>query len=197
MQYGRLIPLLILFLFIYLSGCGSDRGAKIAEATPDEYRTISQEFMSELSGVLVSELRKGGPVAAINVCSDTAQYLTKEFSRKKGIVVKRVSFKNRNQYNAPDKFETRVLIEFGKMKAQGRLRALTDYFEIVQHNGKSIARYMKPIVVRPLCLNCHGKEDEIDESVLSIINRNYENDLARNYEVGDLRGAISIKKVLD
>ena len=120
-----------------------------------------------------------------------------EFSRKKGIVVKRVSFRNRNKLNAPDDFETAVLIEFEKMRDQGRLRARTEYFEVIQDDGISTARYMKPIIVRPLCLNCHGKENEIDKSVLSIVNENYKNDLARNYEVGELRGAVSIMRVLD
>lgn len=196
MLYGKYFPLLLLIIIAVL-GCDSDPGAKISDATPDEYRTIADEFMNKLSGVLVTELRKGGPILAINVCSDTAQHLTKKFSDKKGITIKRVSFKNRNKLNVPDDFEARVLGEFDKMRAQGRLRPQTEYFEIVQENGKSFARYMKPIVIRPLCLNCHGKENEIDSQILSIIEENYENDLAKNYDIGDLRGAVSIIKVLD
>lgn len=197
MLNGKFVPLLLLLLPLFLIACGSDRREKIAEATPEKYRAVAEEFMNELSGVLVTELRKGGPISAIKVCADTAQYLTREFSRKKGIVVKRVSFRNRNKLNAPDDFETAVLIEFEKMRDQGRLRARTEYFEVIQDDGISTARYMKPIIVRPLCLNCHGKESEIDKSVLSIVNENYKNDLARNYEVGELRGAVSIMRVLD
>jgi hypothetical protein len=198
MSRGRFFSILITFSFLLIfTDCGSDRGAKIAEATPDEYRTIAKEFINELSGVLVKTLKNGNALSAVSVCSDTAQTLTKEFSKKKGVIIKRVSFKNRNKYNVPDEFETNVLNEFEKMRLQGRLRHEIDYFEIVQRDGKSLARYMKPITVQPLCLTCHGKEAEMDAGILSVISNKYENDLAKDYEVGDLRGAVSIIKVLD
>ena len=54
----------------------------------------------------------------------------------------------------------------------------------------------KPILVQAPCLNCHGSREQIVPEVLQIIDKRYQNDKAVNYQIGDLRGAVSIQKVL-
>ena len=69
--------------------------------------------------------------------------------------------------------------------------------EVVDEAGKSYFRFMKPLVVKPVCLNCHGSEEKIPETVKAELDVMYPFDQARNYKIGDLRGAISIKQPMD
>ena len=46
-----------------------------------------------------------GPVGAVAVCADEAQQLTLDYSRMRGVNVRRVALKTRNAANQPDDFE--------------------------------------------------------------------------------------------
>jgi hypothetical protein len=56
---------------------------------------------------------------------------------------------------------------------------------------------MKPIIVQVECLNCHGSRTDIMPDVKNLIAQNYPGDKAIGYKMGDLRGAVSIKKVIE
>ncbi len=58
-------------------------------------------------------------------------------------------------------------------------------------------RYMKPILIQPEGLNCHGSESIIQEEVSKLIAERYPNDKARYYKPGDLRNAVSSKKLIE
>lgn len=52
----------------------------------------------------------------------------------------------------------------------------------------SSARVLRPIVVEPVCVSCHGRE--ITPEIAAVLDARYPNDRARGYEPGDLRGAL-------
>jgi hypothetical protein len=133
-------------------------------------------------------------LSAVSVCSDTAQVLTNNFGVQKGVYVKRVSLKNRNVNNAPDDFEKRVLNKFTLMQLNNELYDDSEYAEIVEEGEFKYLRYLKPILVQAECLNCHGSENDISPEVEQLINQEYPNDNAVGYKIGDLRGAVSLKK---
>ncbi len=56
---------------------------------------------------------------------------------------------------------------------------------------------MKPIYVEIACLQCHGKKGEILPSISQFLESKYPFDQAFGYELGDLRGGISIVVSLD
>lgn len=183
---------LILFLF---AGCLSEKQKEISESSVLEMRKNAEDFTNRLRNVLLGEIKNNGLLAAVSVCSDTAQLLTNDFGVEKGVYIKRVSFKNRNENNKPDEFETEGLKYFERLKNEGKLDSLSEFVKIANENNVSYLRYMKPIIIQPPCLNCHGMTEQIMPEVLTIINEKYQNDKAVNYQIGDLRGAISIQKV--
>lgn len=161
-----------------------------------EFSGYAKEYMTELKSVLVSNMQKGGPLKAVNVCSDTASYLTKAFSEKMNLTIKRASFENRNPENIPNEFEAKAIKLFEDLMKEGKLNAQTNLIEKETIDNKEMIRFAKPIFVEAPCLNCHGSQTEISEEVANVIILNYPNDKATGYKIGDLRGAISVTKEL-
>ena len=56
---------------------------------------------------------------------------------------------------------------------------------------------MKAIPVQPLCLTCHGTDEMIAPEVAQRLQSDYPHDRARGYTVGQIRGAVTIKRPLD
>jgi len=185
----------MLSMFIVLS-CTQKSGSEIPQQLQSALRSDAKTFMDSLKSVLIKEIQSNGIVSAVSVCSDTAQILTNNFGISKGIYIKRVSFKNRNPLNVPDEFESKVLKMFEALQAKNQIKPETEYIELIEADGISKVRYMKPILVQPECLSCHGAEDQISPQVKEIINKIYPDDKAKNYQIGDLRGAVSIQKTL-
>ncbi|MCB1124616.1 MAG: DUF3365 domain-containing protein, partial [Verrucomicrobiae bacterium] len=55
-------------------------------------------------------------------------------------------------------------------------------------------RFMKAQAVEPLCLTCHG--EKLAPDVTEALAKNYPGDAATGYQLGDIRGAFSLKKKL-
>ena len=189
------INLLILILII---SCGeNNQEVQITENQKKEMRENASEFMGQLKGILIKKIKSEGTLSAVAVCSDTAQVLTNNFGLKKGVYIKRVSFKNRNKHSVPDEFEARILKEFEQIKKEGKLNSDTEHFEIIIENDYQYLRYMKPIKIGAACLKCHGNEEKISTEVKELIVKKYPDDKAVGYKNGDLRGAVSIKKLIN
>lgn len=186
----------VLCLFILLISCTQKPKPEITEQLKSALRSDAKTFMESLKSVLIKEIQTHGIVSAVSVCSDTAQALTNNYGISKGIYIKRVSFKNRNPLNVPDDFEAQGLKLFEDLHNKNLIKPETEYVEIIEENGVSKIRYMKPILVQPECLNCHGTEEQISPQVKEVINKIYPDDKAKGYKMGDLRGAVSIQKTL-
>ena len=156
----------------------------------------AQDYMTGLKSVLVANMQAGGPLQAVNVCSDTAQQMSELYSETMKVNVKRASFKNRNEQNVPDEFEAKAIEFFEELKIDGELTAKSNLVETATINGEEIVRYAKPILIDAPCLNCHGSESQISNEVAQVINEKYPNDKAKGYSIGDLRGVISVTKAL-
>ena len=190
------ISVLALFFFLLLLSC-SENKVEVSEQEIAGMRTTAMEFMKDLKGVLINQIQTNGVLQAVSVCSDTAQVLTNNFGVQKGVFVRRVSFKNRNANNSPDDFEKKVLSKFELLHQNKELNSETEHVEIVQEGEFKYLRYLKPILVQAECLNCHGNETDIMPEVKQLIAQEYSNDKAVGYKIGDLRGAVSLKKVVE
>jgi hypothetical protein len=113
------------------------------------------------------------------------------------VFVRRVSFKNRNEGNSPDEYEKNILNKFQVMKNGGKLTENPENIEIIIEDESKFLRYMKPIFIQAECLNCHGSETDIQKETRELIAEKYPNDKAIDYKLGDLRGAVSVKKVIE
>jgi hypothetical protein len=90
----------------------------------------------------------------------------------------------------PDEFERKMLNLMEAEKAVGELNLF--YGRDVTVGGKPAYRYMEPLLVGALCLNCHGKKGELNSDATARIREIYPNDKAVGYSLGDIRGAVSI-----
>ncbi len=99
-----------------------------------------------------------------------------------GMSFNNVSDQPRNPANKADRFELAAMAFFrANPKAEDRLVDIRD------DDGKSYYHYTAPIWIEPYCLECHGVREKAPLSVA----RSYDN--AWGYQVGDLRGVMSIK----
>jgi hypothetical protein len=188
---------LIILLSLIILACDDSKSSKVdPEDYKSELRTHAKEFMTELKTVLQKNMKEGGPLQAVSVCSDTAQLLTQKYAENNNLTVKRVSIKNRNPNNTPNDFEESVLTDFESMFASGKLSQDTEVIQQITENDVEVIKYMKPIFVDAPCLLCHGQQSEILPQAAEIIKNNYPYDKATGYKIGDLRGAISISKKL-
>ena len=156
----------------------------------DASRATVKEFGETLKGKMQMAMKAGGPLNAIKVCNADAPGIATDMSNKKGWDVGRTSLKIRSAANAPDAWETKVLNDFEKQKAEGADPKKLEHYEVVTENGKKVFRYMKAIPTGEVCTNCHG--DSIDPAVKAKLEELYPNDQATGFKVGDIRGAFTI-----
>ena len=163
------------------------------DAMLGEARKVAITLPPKLLAALQQEISKSGPEGAILVCKDMAPKMADEISRQTGWKIKRVSLKARNDARAiPDAWEKAALEDFDKRAAAGEPPAQLEKGEKIDNEY----RYVKALPVQPLCLSCHGPVDQLTPAVKSALARHYPNDLATGYSVGQIRGAISVRKPL-
>jgi hypothetical protein len=184
-------------LFSFLVACNKPDEKVIDTAKYEaELGQHAQDYMMGLKSVLVANMQAGGPLQAVNVCSDTAQQMSVLYSETMKVKVKRASFKNRNEQNVPDEFEAKAIKLFEELKIDGELTAKSNLVETATIDGEQIVRDARPILIDAPCLNCHGTESQISNEVANVISEKYPNDKAKGYSIGDLRGVISVTKTL-
>lgn len=185
---------LVICLVLFSASAFSNELAQREQAA----KQVSQQFLKQLGGHLKKEMKANGPVSAIKVCKDVAPQIASQLSLENGWRVTRVSTKPRNALlGSPDKWEHETLLAFEARAKKGEKYADMAKAEVVEEAGKSYFRYMKPLALKPVCLTCHGSEQQIPPPVKAALDESYPHDQARGYSVGELRGAISIKQPLD
>jgi hypothetical protein len=156
-----------------------------------EARVAAKELSEAIRGLLVQELKEGRLEGAVAVCSTKAQARTAEYQRVFQNDIRRVSLRRRNPANEPDAYERRVLESFDRLPAEARPAA--EHWEIVREDGREALRYLKPVVANAMCLTCHGEKAKIPPAVQAALAREYPDDHATGFSVGDVRGAVSVR----
>ena len=152
---------------------------------------IVEKFAGTLQPQLKKALQSGGPVQAIEICSQKAPEIARKLSAESGWSIKRVSLKARNNKTAiPDKWERKILMQFDERQAKGEPARKIAHAEIV--DGRF--RFMKAQGVRLVCMNCHARN--IKPPVEAALKLHYPDDKARGYSLGQIRGAFSLSKDL-
>jgi hypothetical protein len=154
-------------------------------------KEAAQSFMGQLQGVLMKELREGGPVQALAVCADTAQQMTRNAADELGVSIKRVSDRVRNVENMPDDYERRILELFSGMHDDGNEPPFVHSEERIV-NGEKEFWYLQSIHVQAQCIGCHGDGETIATNVKKLLHERYPDDKATGYKPGDFRGAIRV-----
>lgn len=161
----------------------------------EEARKVSSDLISQVRGELTKAIETSGPLRAIIVCKYSVPEISSSISRKTGWKVSRVSLKPRNPaLGAADTWEQRVLGEFERRAEKGEKGDELEFSEIVSEPSGRYFRYMKALPVVPLCMNCHG--DKMSEAMRSQLATEYPHDKAVGYQLGQIRGAVTIKRPL-
>jgi len=180
---------------LILTSCGTEETATPDQATPTGKSMVATEklfiqaaeqlvgqYSSALKSELMVALDNYGAVEAIKVCSRQAQVLAASHSAE-GWQIKRVSRKWRNILDRPDTVEVAMLEMFDNPATKDEY--LTCW------SGPDTARvfhYYKKIVVKNICLQCHGDLQTFDLDLYKRIKIAYPYDKATGYQAGNLRG---------
>lgn len=157
-------------------------------------RKAGQEAPAKLLAVLQDELARGGPEGAVAACRDQAPEIAREVSAQTGWAIRRVSLRNRNPKAVPDAWERAALEDFERRAAAGEAPGRLERAEVVVEGGAKVERWMRALPTAELCLNCHGTSDRIAPATAARIAALYPQDRATGYRVGEIRGAITLKR---
>lgn len=178
----------ILFMLLLMVSCNNSRFEPISEVEKTSLIRLGDSISTEMQAILLKNvgkaIQKGGTEFAIEFCNLEAMPLTDSISEKYQVKIQRLTDKNRNPKNALQSESDRLAWE--KIKKEK-----TDFIEQTQ-TGEIY--YFKPILIgMPTCIQCHGNRKDISGKTLELIDLNYPEDKAVDYEMGDLRGMWKIR----
>ena len=133
-------------------------------------------FKQDLKKALQSGLAEG-PAEAIQVCRVKAPEIAKALSVD-GVRLGRSSHRLRNPDNTAPDWVGPIMQRYLDVPTKREPRAV----ELAENRWG----YVEPIMVQPLCLNCHGSE--LAPDVAAQVSELYPEDRATGFEAGDLRG---------
>ena len=166
------------------------------DAMLTDARKVAGAVPPKLLDVLNTQIAKDGPASAVAVCNEKAPQMAKAASEQTGWAIRRVSLRNRNPKAVPDAWELAALKDFDQRAAAGESPATLEKYGVVASASGNEYRYMQALPVQAMCLACHGTADAIPGDVADKLHTMYPADKAVGYSVGDIRGAITIRKAL-
>lgn len=150
-------------------------------------QTSTKLLMDTLGKNMQMHMKHGGPMEALDFCSQEAYSLTQGVNTKlpKGVSIRRISLQTRNPVNTPTEDEAKVLKHLIQLQKENKPIPK----KVVKKTGKDTYKFYKPLVItKPVCLKCHG--DVQDQTLKREILNRYPEDTAMSYKMGDLRGAV-------
>lgn len=166
-------------------------GKKITENSQKTKEDIGLSYALGTKKVLgknlMGTIQAKGTLEALAFCNENAYTLTDSMATQFNATIKRVSDKPRNPNNSANSTELAKITYFKNRLVSG------DKIEPIVEKTNSINHFYYPITTNSMCLQCHGKANEqIKPEVLLTINNLYPNDLAKGYDVNQVRGIWSI-----
>lgn len=178
------LSILVAFAFLVACDDSTDPAELTTEQIIERGGEIAGKSQSALASTLVAQIEKSGFEGAVSFCHVNASPIVDSLEAAHDVKIRRTSFRHRNPNNEPDELDRDVLSIFEEKSESGE-----DLTPVVKTDSEAI-RYYQPIMVMPLCTNCHGMPGEILTADLhALILDEYPDDEAVGYEVGDFRGA--------
>lgn len=192
-----LMSLLSTSLVLASSASTTNHSNTAAKAEVTTAKQEGMKYIKMLGGTLKSQLQthmkadKSG-LSAIGFCSEKAEDITKELNKKLPTYasVRRTALKIRNENNAPDALDIKVMEEY-EASIAAKIFLPTD-IKVVKEGDTT--RIYKPLITQGVCLKCHGSD--ISKEIQKEITAKYPNDKAVAFKEGSFRGMIvsEIKK---
>jgi hypothetical protein len=115
---------------------------------------------------------EGDPDANATRCDRTA--------RVKGVAVGRTSARRRNPENAPPDWARAYVAATDRLQAE-------EVAPVAYDLGDRVG-ILRPIPIRARCLACHAPREQLSKATRAWLERDYPEDRAVGYALGDLRG---------
>ena len=163
-----------------------DTRTEKTKTTAEIGKDIALSTKEILGKNLMGSIQKKGTLAALEFCNIKAFPLTDSMALAKNATIKRVSDKNRNPKNKANTEELGYIETFKKQVANKQ-----EPKPIIKENDTKVHFYYL-IPTNTMCLQCHGKPENIKPEVLKKIKLLYPNDLATGYNENEVRGIWSI-----
>lgn len=184
----NLIYTIIILIIFFAISCGKKITDADRFALREKGNSISLKLQTKLLEELQASITANGAANSIDKCSLKSPEIEKLISENENAIIRRVSDNYRNPAHKPTQDEQNS-ITLWKLELE---KGNKDLFPMTVESEDGI-QYMKPIIISsPTCLKCHGKENEIEPETLKKIKEKYPEDKATGYEMGQLRGAITI-----
>ena len=187
-----IVILFVATMMLMLTSCtGKNDGKNEAESKepiPDSvYSKVVNRIVAltfdTLRNSLLHAIRSQDVDGAIAFCNEQAYPITAIYSDS--VTIRRTSLRTRNPENSPDSLESFILNLMGEQMKTMK----TPDTKIVRSKSTKEIHFFKPILLQPLCSNCHGTPGkQIQSSTLAKIQLLYPSDQAFDYREGDLRG---------
>jgi len=174
--------LIALFLILLISQSCTQEKQQVTQATKDAALRYAQGSQKVLGQGLMQAINNQGLTYAITFCNDTAEILTQSISNILNVNMRRVSDKNRNPNNAANQKELAYISKSKTLLLNGK--KIEPEYSI---SGNRVTAYV-PIMIKPICLSCHGSSSNMNAEVLAKIKNLYPKDKALNYKDQELRG---------
>ena len=152
-------------------------------------------YNHQLRATLKDHIALGGLKRNLDACNAVGKNMAVQSSTG-GWSLTRTSLKVRNPNNTPDNWEKSQLETFATSFENGK--AIRDLkVERLTSIGANrvLYKYMKGIQAEAVCLNCHGTD--LTDDVKNHLTKQFPNDLAVGYKVGDLMGAFTLEKIVN
>lgn len=189
----QIAVLIIASLFMW-AGCQTGGPEQLTAEESQSYIQKGQNITKQVGMVMKSALTKsiseGGVAKAAQYCSYMAIPMVDTLAVQNGVSLRRTSTKVRNVKNdMPTERELVILEQYEQQKAAGQ--ELKPLVELVDPHTVA---YYQPILVEPLCLNCHGIVGEtLTEDDFKTLKYLYPDDEATGYQLDDFRGIWSMQ----
>lgn len=192
-----LIILLSTLLLFAITTSAKSGEKDLTQKEAEALKSARQTTDAMLKEYKKSLLQKGSIENALTRCIGIGGDIAKDYSLRTGYVVKRTSLGYRNPDNKPTDTEERILKRFSKLNQEGKIKKGHESHSIIEEGKVKYLLYMRPLVTGRLCINCHGKSSDISPDTSRLIKEAYPDDKATGFEVGDIRGAVTIKIPLE
>jgi hypothetical protein len=186
------------FSALLLAHCSGTEGLSkdLQEKLKEEGANAVASAQLTLLDKLIAQVNDSGTEKAVSYCVVHADSILDRSSDELGYPIYRRSIKFRNPDNKPNEQEKNILKVYEKaLEKKEALHPMLHYVAV-----DSSVYYYSPIIVQPLCLNCHGSKDNgFDPETFSEVIKTYPKDNAFNYSVGELRGmwVVELKNYLN
>lgn len=189
---------LLTALFIGLPGASVlAAGNEDLAALAKETREATQPLLAKVVGTVKEGLNSSTPHETVDLCRDKLPGMVKEARDKTGWNIRRVSLKTRNaERGTPDEWEAKVLADFDRRAAAGEKREALETGEVFATAEGRVFRYMRALPVQEACLNCHGDTAKLTPELKSKLATLYPKDQATGYQLGQIRGALTVNRTL-